>query len=229
LIIFISAWLVHDRISLGQLVSIAISFGIGTYLPVIGITGGIASGKSTASQYAHIKLGYVLIDADKVAKEVVKKGTSGYEAIVRTFGPTVVDPVSGELDRKELGAIIFADIRSRKQLERITHPRILFKMMVEMIKQRICGKKVLIDVPLLFESKTPILYWMCKRTILINTTASIQADRLRSRNPDMSKEEIKNRINAQMSVDDKKKYADIVIDNNGTIEDLYRQLDIYMG
>jgi dephospho-CoA kinase len=206
-----------------------ITFLLGYRLAVVGLSGGIASGKSTASSYARDKLGYVLIDADQVAREVVKKGTSGYNAIVKRFGVEVVDPVTGELDRKTLGSTVFADAHLRKQLESITHPRILSKMLSLIIIHRILGHKVLIDVPLLFESKIPILYWMCKQTILVDAEPTKQSERLKIRNPDMTPVDIANRIRSQMTREEKRKYADIVIDNNGSIEDLYKQLDFYLG
>lgn len=205
------------------------AIGVGWRVPVLGLTGGIGSGKSTASAYLTTKLGYVLVDADKVAREVVMKGTSGYNAIRKTFGDGIIDPGTGEIDRKALGAIVFVDKDQRKRLESITHPRILYLMLSRMILARLLGKRVIVDVPLLFESKTPILYYLCCYTVLVDAEEATQRSRLLHRNPEWSESEIDNRIKSQMPREQKRALADIVIDNNGSVEELHRQLDFYFS
>jgi len=208
----------------------SLAFIIGHKIPVIGITGGIASGKTTASTHIRDSLGYVLIDADKVAREIVEKGTSGYKSIVRTFGPSIINLNTGEIDRKTLGAIVFANRDLRKKLESITHPRILGRMIFEILKQRLVhGKKVLIDVPLLFESRTPILYWLCRETFTVDLDTAKQEERLSVRNPEMTKLDIQNRVRSQMPREEKKKFADFVLDNSSSKEELFTQLDYFFS
>ena len=196
---------------------------LGWQFSVIGITGGIGSGKSTAAQYARDSLNYVLIDADVIARKVVCSETSGFKAIVEAFGPSIVDPTTRELDRAKLGKIVFDDPSKRRLLERITHPRIFVSMLKSVVFNRLMGNRVLLDVPLLFEGS--LLYYMCSECVLIDTSEEEQTKRVRARNPQLTDQDIQKRIRSQLSREGRRKFADHVVDNSTTIENLHAQLD----
>lgn len=186
---------------------------------VIGLTGGIASGKSTVSQMIK-EHGIRVVDADVIAKEAVAKGTPALQQIVQTFGEDVLLP-NGELNRQQLGAIIFSDEEKRKQLNAIVHPEVR----KEMLKQRDEGVSqqetfVVLDIPLLFESQ---LESLVDRIIVVYTTPELQLSRLMNRN-DLSEEEALNRIHSQQSLEEKCKKADRVIENTQDLAFIRKQL-----
>ncbi|MCY7736610.1 MULTISPECIES: dephospho-CoA kinase [Bacillus] len=186
---------------------------------VIGLTGGIASGKSTVSQMIK-EQGIRVVDADVIAKEAVAKGTPALQQIVQTFGEDVLLP-NGELNRQQLGAIIFSDEGKRKQLNAIVHPEVR----KEMLKQRDEGVSqqetfVVLDIPLLFESQ---LESLVDRIIVVYTTPELQLSRLMNRN-DLSEEEALNRIHSQQSLEEKCKKADRVIENTQDLAFIRKQL-----
>lgn len=191
----------------------------------VGLTGGIASGKSTAAKYVRDQLGYKVIDSDDIARQVVKRGTGGFNAIVNEFGASIVDKETGEIDRSALGSIVFQDPRKKRALERITHPRILFRILASMAWYRLRGYKVVVDVPLLFESSSPLLYHMCSECILVDAPVEQQRVRIKARNAELSESDIERRIQSQMSREDRRKFADYIVDNSGTLPSLHRQLD----
>ena len=202
-----------------------LSFAIGWQLSVLGLTGGIATGKSTASAYIKSLPGFELICADEVAKEVVAPGESGFVEIVRNFGSRVLDQETGEINRRLLGMIVFSDKEQKRKLERITHPRIIMRMLRKMVLSRLLGRIVVIDVPLLFEPRTiPLLYLLCSETILIDIDESLQFQRLLTRNPELSKNDALERVKSQLTRVEKLKIADYVIPNNGTIQELHSHL-----
>lgn len=187
---------------------------------VIGLTGGIASGKSTVSQMIKEK-GIRLVDADVIAKEAVSKGSAALHQIVQTFGEEVLLP-NGELNRQQLGAIIFSDEEKRKKLNAIVHPEVR----KEMLKQRDEGVSnnetfVVLDIPLLFESK---LEGLVDRIIVVYTTPDLQLSRLMNRN-DLSEEEALNRIHSQQSLEEKCQKADRVIENTKDLAFIRKQLE----
>lgn len=186
---------------------------------VIGLTGGIASGKSTVSQMIK-EQGIRVVDADVIAREAVAKGTPALQQIVQTFGEDVLLP-NGELNRQQLGAIIFSDEEKRKQLNAIVHPEVR----KEMLKQRDEGVSqqetfVVLDIPLLFESQ---LESLVDRIIVVYTTPELQLSRLMNRN-DLSEEEALNRIHSQQSLEEKCKKADRVIENTQDLAFIRKQL-----
>ncbi|WP_342488976.1 dephospho-CoA kinase [Bacillus sp. FSL P4-0248] len=186
---------------------------------VIGLTGGIASGKSTVSQMIK-EQGIRVVDADVIAKEAVAKGTPALQQIVQTFGEDVLLP-NGELNRQQLGAVIFSDEEKRKQLNAIVHPEVR----KEMLKQRDEGVSqketfVVLDIPLLFESQ---LESLVDRIIVVYTTPELQLSRLMNRN-DLSEEEALNRIHSQQSLEEKCKKADRVIENTQDLAFIRKQL-----
>ncbi|MCC3647408.1 MAG: dephospho-CoA kinase [Bacillota bacterium] len=185
----------------------------------VGLTGGIASGKSTVSSLL-IKKGYTVIDADIEARLAVEKGEEAYQEILRHFGERVLLK-DGSIDRAELGSIIFHNETERKALNSIVHPAVRKRMTAK--KEQAIGRKeqlIILDIPLLFESK---LQYMCDKTLLVYADEDIQLQRLMQRNQ-LSEKEAMARIQSQMPLKDKKALADAVIDNNGTIEETEKQL-----
>lgn len=187
---------------------------------VIGLTGGIASGKSTVANYLKEK-GLTVIDADIEARLAVEIGEPAYYKIIETFGEEILQ-VDKKIDRVKLGHIIFNDEEKRKQLNGIVHPEVRKRMndkKEEGIKR---GEKIIVlDIPLLFESK---LTYMVDKTLLVYVDEEIQLKRLMVRNQ-LSKEDALARINAQMPLKDKIKLADEVVNNNGTLEETFAQVE----
>jgi dephospho-CoA kinase len=192
---------------------------------VIGLTGGIASGKSTVSNMIK-EMDITVIDADVEARLAVEKGEPAYQEILAGFGDDIVLP-GGDIDRVKLGSIIFHNAEKRQLLNGIVHPEVRRRMnnQVEAAKER--GEQVIVlDIPLLFESK---LTHMVEKTILVYVDRDIQLKRLMERN-NLSLEEAEARIKSQMPLSDKVPLADAVINNNGTITESKNQLiEILMG
>ena len=177
---------------------------------LVGLTGGIATGKSTVSEHFRA-LGCVVIDADVLAREVVEPGEPAYAAIVAEFGPGVLQP-DGTLDRKKLGAIVFAEPEKRKRLEAITHPRIrewFARRLAELVERDFAGI-VIFDAPVMIESGN---YKTMDRLVVVVTDAATQRARALERDGD--REEIERRIASQMPLSEKARLADYVIDNSG--------------
>lgn len=187
---------------------------------VIGLTGGIASGKSTVSQMIKEK-GIRVVDADIIAKEAVSKGAPALHQIVQTFGEEVLLP-NGELNRQQLGAIIFSDEEKRKKLNAIVHPEVR-KEMLEQRDEGVSNNEtfVVLDIPLLFESK---LEGLVDRIIVVYTTPDLQLSRLMNRN-DLSEEEALNRIHSQQPLEEKCQKADRVIENTKDLAFMRKQLE----
>lgn len=186
---------------------------------VIGLTGGIATGKSTVSEMFK-EMDIPVVDADVISREVVEPGELAYEKIVDTFGEEVLHP-DGTLNRKKLGSIVFGDEQKRKQLNEIVHPEVRKKMISERDRYVQEGHPIVVlDIPLLFESK---LTHFVDKTLLIYVDEDIQLKRLMNRDQS-TKEEALQRINAQFPISKKLELADAVIYNNGTIEETKEQL-----
>jgi dephospho-CoA kinase len=192
---------------------------------VIGLTGGIASGKSTVSNMLK-EMAVTVIDADVEARRAVEKGEPAYHEILAGFGDDIVLP-GGDIDRMKLGSIIFHNAEKRQLLNSIVHPEVRRRMnsQVEAAKER--GERVIVlDIPLLFESN---LTHMVEKTILVYVDRDIQLKRLMERNS-LSLDEAEARIKSQMPLSDKVPLADAVINNNGTITESKKQLiEILMG
>lgn len=186
----------------------------------IGLTGGIASGKSTVLTYFKDK-GIPYIDADIVAREVVEPGTEGLQAIVDTFGSNVLHD-DGTLNREALGAIVFHNEEKRQLLNSCLKTHIRNRIM-ELTSQYEQGNTPILiyDIPLLIEGEW---YTMMDEVWLVYVNETTQIERLMSRNG-YTREDALARINSQMRLDDKRAYADIIVDNNGTPHDLIVQLD----
>ncbi|EZP76438.1 dephospho-CoA kinase [Parageobacillus genomosp. 1] len=185
----------------------------------IGLTGGIASGKSTVTGMIR-ELGIPVIDADQVARDVVKVGEEAYAQIVATFGRDILQ-ANGEIDRAKLGAIVFHSEQERKKLNAIVHPAVRRRMMAEKEAYVQNGAKtIVLDIPLLFESE---LTHFIDKVIVVYVDDDVQLERLMKRNG-FSKEEALARIRSQMPLREKVKKADAVINNNGTVEETKQQL-----
>ncbi|KAJ9187751.1 hypothetical protein P3X46_003173 [Hevea brasiliensis] len=185
---------------------------------IVGLTGGIASGKSTVSNLFK-SIGIPVVDADLVARDVLKKDTDGYNKVVAAFGEDILQ-ASGEVDRAKLGLIVFSDPAKRQLLNRLLAPYISSGIFYEILKLWLRGCKVIVlDIPLLFEAKMD--KWT-KPIIVVWVDTETQLQRLMARDR-ISEEDARNRINAQMSLDLKRIKADIVIDNSGSLEELEAQ------
>ncbi|SIQ15153.1 dephospho-CoA kinase [Peribacillus simplex] len=186
---------------------------------IIGLTGGIASGKSTVSLYLQ-ELGFTIVDADLASRAVVEPGEEAYHQVVKAFGEEILLP-DGNIDRAKLGSIIFNDQEKRLLLNGIVHPAVRNWMRLKTEEALSSGEEtVFMDIPLLFESK---LTFMVEKTLLIYVDEQVQLQRLMNRNG-LSETEALARINSQMPLADKKALADAVIDNNGNINETKRQV-----
>ncbi|PTI06189.1 dephospho-CoA kinase [Staphylococcus xylosus] len=186
---------------------------------VIGLTGGIASGKSTVSELltAH---GFKVVDADIASRQAVEKGTEGLARVKEVFGDEAIDE-DGNMNRSYVGEVVFNQPEKRLILNEIVHPivrDIMEKDKEEYLKQ---GYNVIMDIPLLFEND---LQETVDEVWLVYTSESIQIDRLMERN-DLSMEEAKARVYSQISIDKKRRMADNVIDNRDTKLELKQNLE----
>lgn len=187
---------------------------------VIGLTGGIASGKSTVSTMLK-ELDISVIDADVEARLAVQKGEPAYAKIIEVFSHGILLP-NEEIDRQKLGSIIFHNAEKRKLLNEIVHPEVR-KRMTRQIEEANQNQEelVVLDIPLLFESK---LTYMVDKTLLVYVDRSVQLQRLMERN-NLSALEAEARMNSQMPLSEKVSIADAVINNNGSIKETKKQLN----
>jgi dephospho-CoA kinase len=186
---------------------------------LIGLTGGIASGKSTVAKILR-DLGAAIVDADALAREVVAPGHDAWKDIVEQFGTEVLQP-DQTLDRQKLRATIFNNPAARKNLESIIHPRVR-ALAEERIKQHAAvGYEIVVyEVPLLFEGN---LHEWLRPVVLVACNGEIQKQRLQRRDG-LDPETAQKHIDAQMSLAEKRRLADYVIENDGSLEDLERQV-----
>ncbi|MDI6601132.1 MAG: dephospho-CoA kinase [Thermoanaerobacteraceae bacterium] len=182
-------------------------------MKVIGLTGGIASGKSTVSNILK-GLGAYIIDADEISREIIKKGSEAWKEIVDYFGSDILLP-NGEIDRKKLGNIVFADKEKLDKLNAITHPRIIKRIteIIEKEKKKGKEKAVVLDAAILVEMG---LQSMVDEIWVVSVDKDMQIKRLIERDK-LSYENAINRIRVQMPLSEKVKYADYVIDNSKDI------------
>ena len=189
---------------------------------VIGITGGIASGKSTVSDYIRSK-GYPVLDADIYARKVVEPGSEGLKEIVEAFGEAALNE-DGTMNRQYVGSLIFNDKEKRDILNGITHPKIR-QMMNDERDFYLKTTHVFQDIPLLFENG---LEGQMDEITVVYVERDVQTERLMSRN-ELSESEAISRIESQMSLEDKKARATVVFDNTETRETLYKQIDEFLS
>lgn len=186
---------------------------------VIGLTGGIASGKSTVSELLSV-FGFKVVDADKAAREAVKKGSKGLAQVREVFGDEAIDE-NGEMNRRYMGDLVFNHPEKRLELNAIIHPivrDIMEEEKQEYLKQ---GYNVIMNIPLLFENE---LENTVDEVWVVYTSESIQMDRLMQRN-NLSLEDAKARVYSQISIDKKSRMADHVIDNLGDKLELKQNLE----
>lgn len=188
---------------------------------LIGITGGIATGKSTVTKRLREK-GYTVLDGDEVARQVVTADRPAFLMIRKQFGPAVISP-AGDLDRPALARIVFNDEEKRKKLNAIVHPEIYSEILRQCLKCLLQRQSIVfLDMPLLFESGAMLRY--LSKIIVVNCRPEQQLERLMARN-DLSEAEASARINCQMSMEEKCRRADFVVDNSGDIAATLTQVD----
>lgn len=189
---------------------------------LIGVTGGIATGKSTVDRLlaAH---GASVIDADELAREAVRPGEPALDAVAARFGREVLLP-NGNLDRGRLGEVVFADPEARRDLERITHPRIN-ELMGERIASALAGPAplVAVDIPLLFESAREAMF---EGVLLVYAPPEVQVRRLRERNG-LDEAAALQRLAAQLPIDEKRDRATWIIDNSDGLDATSRAVDLW--
>ncbi|WP_120519932.1 dephospho-CoA kinase [Arthrobacter celericrescens] len=184
----------------------------------IGLTGGIASGKSLVAQRFR-ELGAVLVDADVIAREVVEPGTEGLRRIVDAFGPDIVDP-DGGLDRARLGGIVFADPARREVLNGIVHPLVRARA-AELLEAASPGDIVVQDIPLLVETGQGSSFHL---VVVVDAPEELRVERMTGRRG-MAEAEARSRIAAQATREERLAAADVVLENAGTREDIVARVD----
>lgn len=198
---------------------------------IIGLTGSIATGKSLVARTLE-EMGAVVIDADLLAREVVKPGTGPYQAIVEAFGEGILH-ADGTLDRNALGRIVFSDRDARRKLEQITHPAIIRLAEQILDEERRKGTKIVVYVvPLLFEAG---LSSSVDEVWVVYADEKTQMERLMKRD-NIGLDEALRKIAAQMPMDEKIKLGDVVVDNSGTpegttekVRELWQRLETRLG
>lgn len=187
---------------------------------IIGITGGIGTGKSTVLDILGKKHGYIIFEADKLAHELMSKGNMAYNRITDCFGEGILDE-EGNIDRSRFGKIVFADREKLAQLNHIVHPAVIEEISRRIDTLRQSGhEKFVIEAALLIESGC---HKICDRVWYIDTEKNIRIDRLK-KNRNMSDEQIENVMKNQLDKDDFLKAADAVLDNSGSIENTEKQI-----
>ncbi|MCG3089381.1 dephospho-CoA kinase [Sporosarcina cyprini] len=191
---------------------------------IIGLTGSIASGKSTVAAMLREK-GYPIIDADEISRLVVEPGSPVLSEIKDAFGEDVIME-DGQLNRAKLGDLIFNDIEKRQQLNGIIHPAVRKEMLRQKEEWIAKGAStVIMDIPLLFESR---LQPFVDRILVVSVTKDLQKSRLMARNG-LSEDEAESRISSQLPMEVKERGADAIIDNNGTLEATKQQLEAVLA
>jgi dephospho-CoA kinase len=183
-------------------------------LVIAGLTGGIATGKSTVSSILR-EAGAIIIDADTIARDAVQKNLPAWHEIVRIFGEEVLLP-NGEIDRAYLGGIVFRDSSKKDILNKLVHPHVIQKVaeLIEKIGKESPESIVILDVPLLIEAG---MDKGLEDVILVYTPEWIQIERLIERDG-ITEEEALLKIRSQMPIEDKRKVASVMIDNSGTLQ-----------
>ena len=184
----------------------------------IGLTGGIGSGKSTAAR-RFAELGALVVDSDRIAREVVEPGTPGLFAVVEAFGPRVLGP-DGRLDRPALGKLVFADEAARTRLNGILHPLIRARV-VEIVAAAPAGTVVVQDVPLLVETGQAGSFDL---VVVVEAPQEVRIERL-GRDRGMPAEEARARMASQATDAERRAVADVVLVNDGSPEDLRDRVD----
>lgn len=186
---------------------------------ILGLTGGIASGKSTVSAYL-AQNGALIIDADLIARQVVAKKSSGLKQIVAKFGEEILT-ASGELDRKKLGKLVFSNKDLLKALTDITGPLIRTEILREIqAAKKAQVKLVVLDIPLLFETGYQTL---CDKVMVVTIPSKLQLERVMKRD-NLSAAEARKRIANQLPASKRNELADVLIDNSKSVAETYQQV-----
>jgi len=181
---------------------------------IIGITGGIGSGKSIVSRMIRER-GFPVIDLDELAHEIIEPGKPAYDQIIARFGKDILDP-DRRIERRRLGAVVFSDTGARKDLEAITHPEISRLLLEKIERYRSAGIELLfLEIPLLFE--TGMDSWI-RPVIAVKCPVGVCLQRLGDRDG-FSVSESQARMNAQMDPEEKARRADFVIDNSSSLDE----------
>lgn len=186
---------------------------------LVGLTGGIGSGKSTVAHMLEER-GAVVLDADALARVVVEPGTPGHDLVVERFGANILAP-GGDIDREALASIVFADPAARRDLEAIVHPEVRRLFAEECERYANSNAVVVFSAPLLVETG---MHTAFQALVVVSASVETQIERL-MRDRGMGEEQIRARIDAQLPLEDKAGVADVLIDNEGPREDLERQVD----
>jgi dephospho-CoA kinase len=185
-------------------------------MKVIGLTGGIGSGKSLVANY-FFSLGAQVIDADQLARQAIERGSTGFDEVLSAFGDSILK--DGDIDRRKLGEIVFSDPDKRKLLESIVHP-IVQKGLAE-AKENLSEDEILVyEIPLLVETKA-----MDKFDAIITVEAPLDERIKRLINRGLLHSEIEKRIANQVSPDERKAVANFVIENDGSEDELLRKVE----
>ena len=187
---------------------------------LVGLTGGIGSGKSTVAGMLEER-GAVVLDADALARAVVEPGTPGHDLVVERFGANILAP-GGDIDREALASIVFADPAARRDLEAIVHPEVRRLFAEECERYAESNAVVVFSAPLLVETGMHTAFQVL---VVVSVSVETQIERL-MRDRAMGEEQIRARIDAQLPLEDKAAVADVLIDNEGSREDLERQVDL---
>lgn len=188
-------------------------------MKIIGLTGGIASGKSSVSKILQ-KQGEQVICADEIAHQVINKGGLAYDSVVKEFGDQILD-TKKNIDRKKLGPLVFQNPQKLRKLNQAVHPAVISTIQERIQKAKDQNiKRIFLDIPLLFEGET---HQICDYIIVVYSPEKVMIERIKLRDG-LNDEEIKNRLRSQISIEDKKSKADFVIDNSGSLESTKKQV-----
>jgi dephospho-CoA kinase len=186
---------------------------------LIGLTGGIASGKSTVAAILR-RLGAVIVNADELSREVVRPDTPGWKELLETFGADILQ-TDRSVDRQKLRKIVFDDPAARKKLEAVIHPRVRALAEQRIKEHAAAGVSIVVyEVPLLFEGN---LQDSLRPVVLVAASTSTQKKRLAERDQ-LAAAEAEKHIAAQMNLENKRRLADYVIENDGNVDELERQV-----
>jgi len=183
---------------------------------VVGLTGGIGSGKSLAAQFFS-QLGALVIDADQLARSVIERGSDGFDEVLLRFGDGVLK--NGDIDRVALGQIVFENPQAKKDLEEIIHPRIRTEF-EEAVASLNPGQILVYEIPLLVETNAADRFDFI---VTVESAAELRKERLRSRG--MFHSDIEKRIASQASEEERRKIADCILTNDGSEDELLRQVE----
>ena len=183
---------------------------------VVGLTGGIGSGKSLAAQFFS-QLGALVIDADQLARSAIERGSDGFDEVLLRFGDTVLK--NGDIDRVALGQIVFENPEAKKDLEEIIHPRIRAEF-EEAVASLNPGQIMVYEIPLLVETNAADRFDFI---ITVESNAELRKQRLRARG--MFHSDIEKRMASQATQEQRRAIADCVLTNDGSEDDLLRQVE----